>query len=68
MNKAKLKIRIHIYQPALMRPAPADATLRSGGGRVKILGYGTVIIRPEPVNPGGDVKLTLSDVDGKGVR
>ena len=51
-----------------MRPAPADATLRSGGGRVKILGYGTVIIRPEPVNPGGDVKLTLSDVDGKGVR
>ena len=45
-----------------MRPAPADATLRSGGGRVKILGYGTVIIRPEPVSPGGDVELTLSDV------
>ena len=45
-----------------MRPAPADATLKSGGGGVKILGYGTVVIRPEPVSPGGDVELTLNDV------
>src|SRR5580658_6974714 len=45
-----------------MRPAPADATLKSGGGGVKVLGYGTVVIRPEPVSPGGDVELTLNDV------
>ena len=45
-----------------MRPAPADATLKSGGGGIKILGYGTVVIRPEPVSPGGDVELILNDV------
>lgn len=42
-----------------MRPAPADATLGSSGGRVKILRVGTVVVRLEPVSPGGDVKLTL---------
>jgi hypothetical protein len=45
-----------------MRPAPADATLKSGGGGIKILGYGTVVIRPEPVSLGGDVELTLNEV------
>jgi len=44
-----------------IRPAPADACLKGGGGNVKIEGFGTVVIKPEPVD-NGDCELTLQNV------
>jgi hypothetical protein len=44
-----------------LKPAPADACLKGGGGYVKIEGLGTVVIKPEPVHD-GDCEITLHDV------
>ena len=44
-----------------IKPAPADAYLKGGGGSVKIEGFGTVVIKPEPVDD-GDCEITLHDV------
>jgi len=42
------------------QPQP-HACLKGGGGNVKIEGFGTVIIKPEPVD-NGDCELTLQNV------
>jgi reverse transcriptase-like protein/Pol polyprotein/gag-pre-integrase-like protein len=44
-----------------LKPAPEDAYLKGGGGYVKIEGFGTVVIKPEPVDE-GDCEITLHDV------
>lgn len=44
-----------------LKPAPADACLKGGGGYVKIEGLGTVVIKTEPVDD-RDCEITLNDV------